>query len=157
VLFSGVKSKHKVGKHVEFFHVHVTVGSADGIEFSAVSWCAAVANGGGGGACGKGFREENTTLMEEEMLVGDVISQVAYDPGFDGMGCRAPFVGGGGKNVEAAWMRKTEFLFLDFSNNLVSGRSDICGEWEEGVASWKCNRWRKRSIRGGFVGHGVIC
>ena len=54
------------------------------------------------------------TLMEEEMLVGDVISQIAYDPGFDGMGCRTPFVGGGGKNVEAARMRKAEFLFLDF-------------------------------------------
>ena len=96
----------------------MTVGTADGIDFSAASRCAAVANGGGGGACGKGFREENTTLMEEEMLVGDVISQVAYDPGFDGMGCRAPFVGGGGTNVEAAWMRKAEFLFLDFSNIL---------------------------------------
>ena len=85
---------------MEFFHIHVTVGTADGIEFSAASRCAAVANSGGGGACGKGFREENTTLMEEEMLVGDVISQIAYDPGFDGMGCRTPFVGGGGKNVK---------------------------------------------------------
>ncbi len=72
----------------------MTVGTADGIEFGAASWCAAVTNGGGGGACGKGFREENTTLVEEEMLVGDVISQVAYHQGFDGMGCCAPFVGG---------------------------------------------------------------
>ena len=69
--------------------------------------------------------------MEEEMLVGDVISQIAYDPGFDGMGCRTPFVGGGGKNVKTARMRKA----LDFSNSLVSGRSDICVEREEGVAS----------------------
>ena len=120
---------------MEFFHVHVTVGTADGIKFSAASWCATVTNCKGSGACGKGFREENTTLMEEEMFVGDVISQVAYDPGFDGMGCRAPFVGGGGKNVEAAWMRKAEFLFLDFSNNLVSGRSDISGEWESRAGS----------------------
>jgi hypothetical protein len=75
-----------VGKHAEFFHVHVTVGTADGIEFSAASRCATVANSGGSGACGKGFCEEDTTLMEEEMLVGDVISQVAYDQGFDGMG-----------------------------------------------------------------------
>ena len=74
MLLSGAKSKHKVGKHVEFFHVHVTVGTTDGIEFSAASRCATVANGGGGGACGKGFCEEDTTLMEEEMLVGDVIS-----------------------------------------------------------------------------------
>jgi len=84
-----------LGKHVKFFHIHVTVGTANGIEFSAASRCAAIANGGGGGACGNGFREENTTLMEEEMLVGDVISQIAYDSGFDGMGCRIPFVGGG--------------------------------------------------------------
>ena len=69
------------------------------------------------------------------MLVGDVISQIAYNPGFDGMGCPTPFVGGGGKNVETARMRKAEFLFLDFSNSLVSGRSDICVEQEEGVAS----------------------
>ncbi len=52
----------------------MTVGTADGIEFSAASRCAAVANSGGSGACGKGFCEEDTTLMEEEMLVGDVIS-----------------------------------------------------------------------------------
>jgi len=64
-------------------------------------------------------------LMEEEMLVGDVISQIAYDPGFDGMGFCTPFVGGGGKNVETARMRKAEFLFLDFTNSLVSGRSSV--------------------------------
>ena len=77
MLFSWAKAKHKAGKHVEFFFIHVTVGTADGIEFSAATQCAAVANGGGGGACGNGFREEDTTLMEEEMLVRDVISQVA--------------------------------------------------------------------------------
>jgi len=110
---------------VEFFHIHVTVGTANGIEFSAASWCATVTNSGGGGACGKGFREENTTLMEEEMLVGNVISQIAYDPGFDWMGCCTPFIGGGGKNVETARMRKAEFLFLDFTNSLVSGRSSV--------------------------------
>jgi hypothetical protein len=59
--------------------------------------------------------------MEEEMFVGDVVSQIAYDPGFDGMGCRAPFVGRGGKNIEAAWMRKVEFLCLGFSSGPVSG------------------------------------
>ena len=92
----------------------MAVGATDGIEFSTTSRRAAVANGGGSGACGKGFREEDATLMEEEMFVGDVVSQIAYDPGFDGMGCRAPFVGRGGKNIEAAWMRKVEFLCLDF-------------------------------------------
>jgi hypothetical protein len=50
--------------------------------------------------------------MEEEMFVGDVVSQIAYDPGFDGMGCRAPFVGRGGKNVKAAWMRKVWSFFV---------------------------------------------
>ena len=54
-------------------------------------------------------------------------------------------------------MRKVEFLFLDFSNSFVSGRSDICVEWEEGVVSWECNRWRERSIGGIFVSHGVVC
>jgi hypothetical protein len=157
VLFSPAKSKHKLGKHAEFFHVHVTVGAADGIEFSAASRCATVANGVGGGACGKGFREKNTTLMEEEMLVGDVVSQIADDPGVDGMGCCTPFVGGGGKNVKAARMRKAEFLFLSFSNSLSSGRSDICVEQEEGVTRWKCNRWRERNVTGGFVSHGVVC
>ena len=68
--------------------------------------------------------------MEEEMFVGDVISQIAYDPGFDGMGCRTPFVGGGGKNVETARMRKAEFLFLDFTNSLVSGSSSVLARIE---------------------------
>jgi hypothetical protein len=160
MLFARVKSEDQLGKHVKFFFIHVTVRAADGIEFSTTSQRAAVTNGGGSGACGKGFREENTTLMEEEMLVGDVISQIAYDPGFDGMGRRAPFVGGGGKNIEAAWMRNAEFLGLDFSDSLVSGRSYVGverEEGEEGVASWKCNLWRERSVRSGFVGHGVSC
>jgi len=68
--------------------------------------------------------------MEEEMFVGDVISQIAYDPGFDGMGCRTPFVSGGGKNVETARMRKAEFLFLDFTNNLVRGSSSVLARIE---------------------------
>ncbi len=106
----------------------MAVGAADGIEFSTTSRRAAVANGGGSGACDKGFREEDTTLMEEEMFVGDVVSQIAYDPCFDGMGCCAPFVGRGGKNIEAAWMRKVEFLCLDFSSGPVSGRSYVGGE-----------------------------
>jgi len=99
----------------------VAIRAVDGIEFSTTSRCAAIANGRGSGACDKGFREEDTTLMEEEMFVGDVVSQIAYDPGFDGMGCRAPFVGRGGKNIEAAWMRKVEFLCLGFSSGPVSG------------------------------------
>ena len=133
----------------------MAVGATDGIEFSTTSRRAAVANGGGSGACDKGFREEDTTLMEEEMFVGDVVSQIAYDPGFDGMGCRAPFVGRGGKNIEAAWMRKVEFLCLGFSSGPVSGRSYVGVEREESVASWKCDCGREGSVRSGFVGHGV--
>ena len=83
----------------------MAVRAADGINFSTTYQHATVANGGGSGTYDKGFREEDTTLMEEEMFVGDVVSQIAYAPGFDGMGCRAPFVGRGGKNVEAAWMK----------------------------------------------------
>ena len=100
----------------------MTLGTADGIKFSAVARCAAVPNGGCGGACGKGFREEDTTLMEVEVFVGYVISQITYNTGFDGMSCCAPLVGGGGKNVKTAWMRKVEFLCLDFFNSLVSGK-----------------------------------
>ncbi len=106
MLFARAKAEDQLGKHVKFSLIHVAVRAADGIEFSTTSQGAAVTNGRGSGACDKCFREENTTLMEEEMFVGDVISQIAYDPGFDGMVCRAPFVGRGGKNIEAAWMRK---------------------------------------------------
>jgi hypothetical protein len=134
----------------------MTVETTDGVEFSAAARCAAVANSRGSGACSKGFREEDTTLMEVVMLIRDVISQIAYDPGLDGMGDCTPFVGGGRKDFEAARMRKMEFLALDFYRSLVSGRSDICFEWEEGVASWECNWWRERSIRGIFIGHGVL-
>ncbi len=63
--------------------------------------------------------------MKEEVLVGDMIAVVASYPCFDGMGCRTPFVSGGGKNVETARMRKAEFLFLDFTNSLVSGSSSV--------------------------------
>ena len=52
-------------------------------------------------------------------------------------------------------MRKAEFLCLDFSSSLVSGRSYVGGEREESVVSWKCNCGREGSVRSGFVGHGV--
>ena len=93
-------------KHVKLFVVHGTVGATDGVEFSATFRRAAVADGGGGGADGEGFCEKNTTLMEEEVLVGDMVAVVANNPCFDGVGCLAPFVGGGGKHIEAARMRE---------------------------------------------------
>ena len=54
---------------MKFLLVHVAIRAADGVEFSTTSRHAAVANGGGSGACDKGFREEDATLMEEEMFV----------------------------------------------------------------------------------------
>ena len=46
--------------------------------------------------------------MEVEVFVGNVVAQISYNPGFDGAGCGASFVdgGGGGKYVKAARMRE---------------------------------------------------
>ena len=125
VLFARAKPEDQSCKHVKLFVVHGTVGAADGVEFSATFRLSAVADGGGGGADSKGFGEEDTTLMKEEVLVGDMIAVVASYPCFDGVGCRTPFVGGGGKHIEAAGMREAQFLFLDFTSSLVSGSSGI--------------------------------
>ena len=65
------------------------------------------------------------------MLVGDVVAKISNNPSSDGMGCCTPFVGGGGKYVETAWMREMEFLCLDFFGSLVGGRSGVYGEREE--------------------------
>ena len=92
MFFSTTKSEHEVRKHVELILVHVAVGSTYGIKFSATSWYTAVTDCRGNGARSKGFREEDMTLVEVEMFVGDMITQVARNRGFDGMGCRAPFV-----------------------------------------------------------------
>ncbi len=132
MLFARAKPKDQLCKHIELILLHGTIGTTDGVEFSTTSRRAAVTNSGGGGACGKGFREENAALMEEEVFVGDVIPQIANDPGFDGVGCCVPFVGGGGKHIEAAWMREAEFRLLDFFRSCVSGRSGDCVEQEEG-------------------------
>ena len=144
-------------KHVELVLIHVAIGSAYGIEFSATAWCTAVTDCRGNGARSKGFRKEDTTLVEVEMFVGDMITHVAHNPGFDGMGCRAPFVSRRREDLEAARVREVEFLCFDVgSSGHVSGRSDIYVKWEEGVASCGCSRWRGRSIRGRVVSHGVV-
>jgi hypothetical protein len=156
MLFAKAKSKNQSCKHVELVVLHGTVGSADGIEFSATSRRAAVTIGGGNGTCGKGFCKENSTLMEVEMFVGDVVPKIANDPGFNGVGCHAPFVGGGGKNIKAAWMRKANFLFYEFFGSLVSGKSNVCVKWNKRGMSWKGIRQRKRSIGGVFVGHDFV-
>ena len=49
------------------------------------------------------------------------------------MGCCTPFVDGGGKHIEAAWVREAELLRLDFFRSLVGGGgSDIHVERKEG-------------------------
>jgi len=135
VLFARAKPEDQSCKHVKLFVVHGTVGAADGVEFSATFRLSAVADGGGGGADSEGFGEEDTTLMKEEVLVGDMIAVVANYPCFDGVGCCAPIVSGGGKHIEAARMREAQFLLLDFSGGSLVGRrrsSNICSEGEKG-------------------------
>jgi hypothetical protein len=92
---------HKVCKRREFIFVHVTIEAANGIEFGAATGCATITDSRGSGACGKGFREKDTSLVKVAMLVGDVVPQIANYLGFDRMSCCTPFICGGGKNVEA--------------------------------------------------------
>jgi hypothetical protein len=96
-------------------------------------------------------------LVEVEMFVGDMITQVAHNLGFDGMGCRAPFVSRRREDLEAARVREVEFLCFDAGwSGHVGGRSNICVKWEEGITSCGCSRWRGRSISDRVVGHGVV-
>ena len=61
------------------------------------------------------------------------------------------------ENLGAARMREVEFLCFDAgSSRHVSGRSNICVKWEEGITSCGCSLWRGRSIRDRVVGHGVV-
>ncbi len=60
------------------------------------------------------------------MFVGDVISQKADDPGFNGVGCCSPLIGGWGKNVRIVWIREAKALFYVFFGSLVSGESSVC-------------------------------
>ena len=93
--------------------------------------------------------------MEKEVFVGDVIPKIANDPGFDGVSCRAPFVGGGGKHIEAAWMREAEFLLLDFFRSCVSGRSGVCVEWEEGGRAVSASVGGRGAL--GAVSSAMVC
>ncbi len=92
--------------------------STDGIKLRTALSFVAVANDGGGSAGGKGFRVKDSVLVKVEVFVRDVITKVAKDPGFDGVGCCTPFVGGGGKDINALWMGKLEFLCLEFGGGL---------------------------------------
>jgi hypothetical protein len=64
MLFARVKPEDQLCEHLELVALHGTVGSAYGIEFSANSRRATIANGGGGGTCGKGFVRRTVYLFE---------------------------------------------------------------------------------------------
>lgn len=75
---------------------------------------------------------------------------------FDGVSCRAPFVGGRGKYIKAAWMREMELLRLDFFGSLFGGGSDVCVETKEGRVSLRCIQRRKGGGGRGIIGHGAV-
>ena len=110
MLFVGVKSENKKDEDGVFVLCHGTVVSTDGIKLRTALRFAAVANNGGGSARGKGFHVEDLVLVKVEVFVQDVITKIAKDPGFDGVGHCTPFVGGGGKDRKAFWMGKSKFL-----------------------------------------------
>ena len=118
MLFVGVKSENKKDEDGVFVLCHGTVVSTDGIKLRTALRFAAVANGGGSSAWGKGFHVEDSALMKVEVVVRDVITKLAKDPGFDGVGPCTPFVCGGGKDIKALWMGKSEFLCLEFGGDL---------------------------------------
>ncbi len=118
MLFVGVKSKNTKDEDGVLVLRHGTVVSTDGIKFRTAFRFAAVANGGGGSAWGKGFCVEDSVLEKVEVFVRDVITKIAKDPGFDGVGRCTPFVGGGGKDIKLFWMGKSEFLCLEFGGGL---------------------------------------
>ena len=123
MLFIGVKSENKKDEDGVFVLRHGKVVSTDGIKFRIAFRFAAVANGGGSSAWGKGFCVENLVMVKVEVFVRDVITNAAKGPGFDGVGRCTPFVGGGGKDIKAFWMGKSEFLCLEFGGGL--GELDI--------------------------------
>jgi hypothetical protein len=152
------KAKNQKEEDGIFIRRHGTVMSTNGIKLCTTIGLAAIANGGGSSACGEGFCVKNSALVEVEVFVGDVIAKVANNPSFDRRGHCTPFIGGGGKYIEAAWMRETKFLCLDFVRSLglgielsivmwFSGEGNIHGEWNKG-------RTGLRGISGGRDGRG---
>ncbi len=83
------------------------------VELSASAWVAAIADGGGGGTGGKSLRVENSIVMEIKMFVEYVVAEESIRPAFDQVGSGAPFVGGGGENVEAFWMGEAKLHRFD--------------------------------------------
>ncbi len=159
MLFSRAKAKNQKDEDGVLICHHGTVVSTNGIKLCTTFGLAAVAHGGGSSACGEGFCVKNLALVEVEVFVGDVIAKVANDPIFDRMGRCTPIVGGGGKYIEAAWMRETEYLCLEFVGSLgglgiglsiliwFSGGGNVHGEQNEG-------RMGLRGISGSRDGRG---
>ena len=83
------------------------------VELSASAWVAAIADGGGGGTGGKCLRVENSAVMEIKMFVEYMVSEESIRPAFDWVGSSAPFVGGGGEDVEAFWMWEAKLHRFD--------------------------------------------
>ena len=83
------------------------------VKLSAPAWVAAIADGGGSGTGGKCLRVENSAVMEVKMFVGYMVSEESIRPAFDWVGSSAPFVGGGGENVEAFWMWEAKLHCFD--------------------------------------------
>ncbi len=159
MLLSKAKAKNQKDEDGVFIRHHGTVVSTNGIELCTTFGLAAIVNGGGNSACGKGFCVKNSALVEVEVFVGDVIAKEANNPSFDRMGCCNPFVGGRGKYIEAAWMREMKFLCLEFVGSLgglgiglsilmwFSGGGNIHDEQNKG-------RMGLRGISGGRDGGG---
>jgi len=86
--------------------------------------------------------------VEVEVFVGNMGTQVARNPGFDGVGRRTPFVGRKREDLKAARMGKMEFLCFDGgSDGLVSGRINVDIKWEEWIADCGRIRWRAEALR----------
>ena len=102
--FARSKPEDQLSKHLELVVINGTVRATNGVKLSATLRLSSVANSGGGGTYGKGFGKKDTTLMEVEVLVGNVVFVVANNPAFDGVGCCTPFVHGGGEYLKTAWM-----------------------------------------------------
>ena len=128
VLFARAKPEDQLCKHLEIVVVHGTGGATNGVEFSTTLWLAAVADSGGGGAHSEGFGKKDSTLMEVEVFVGDVVPVVADNPAFDGVGCCTPFVNGGGEYLKAArmWEVQCHFNVVGVRSLVVWSGGSVC-------------------------------
>ncbi len=56
---------------------------------------------------------ENSTVIEIKMFVEYMVSKESIRPAFEWVGSSAPFVGGGGENIEAFWMWEAKLHCFD--------------------------------------------